>query len=354
MSQNLHIFIMAGGSGERFWPASRTATPKHLLRLLGEQTLLEQTVRRFEGIVPWDRIFVLTNAAQMDATRQAVPFLPADNIVAEPAKRDTAPAAALATAIAKARDPEAIAALFPADATIHDTEAFQRQLVDAAAFVARGDAILTFAIPPAFPSTGFGYLRLGLEVDKPAGSGICHVEKFVEKPNAERAKEFFSAGNFGWNAGMFLWKVQTFLEECAKQQPELEAFINGFPVDGQPDAVTEYLARVFPELPKVSVDYAIMENARSVVAAKAEFDWDDVGSWTALPKHLGQNAQKNTFQGSIVEVGAENNIVVAQTRTVALCGVKDLVVVETEDAILVCHRDSVEHIKKLPLPPELK
>ena len=354
MKNKLHIFIMAGGSGERFWPASRTTTPKHLLRLLGEQTLLEQTARRFEGIVPWDRVFVLTNAAQVDASRKALPFLPAKNIVAEPAKRDTAPAAALATAIAQAHDPEAIAALFPADATIHDTAAFQRQLVDAAAFVARGDAILTFAIPPAFPSTGFGYLRLGSEVETPAGSGICHVEKFVEKPNAEMAQDFFSAGSYGWNAGMFLWKVQTFLEECAKQRPELAAFINGFPADGQADAVTEYLARVFPELPKVSVDYAIMENARSVVAAKAEFDWDDVGSWTALPKHLGKNAQDNTFQGSVVQVGAENNIVVAQGRTVALCGVKDLVVVETADAILVCHRDSVEHIKKLPLPPELK
>ena len=354
MKNKLHIFIMAGGSGERFWPASRTTTPKHLLRLLGEQTLLEQTARRFEGIIPWERVFVLTNAAQVDASRKALPFLPAENIVAEPAKRDTAPAAALATAIAKARDPEAIAALFPADATIHDTEAFQRQLVDAAAFVARGDAILTFAIPPAFPSTGFGYLRLGSEVERQAGSGICHVEKFVEKPNAERAQEFFSAGNYGWNAGMFLWKVQTFVEECAEQQPELAAFISGFPADGRADAVAEYLARVFPELPKVSVDYAIMENARSVVAAKAEFDWDDVGSWTALPKHLGKNAQDNTFQGSVVQVGAENNIVVAQGRTVALCGVKDLVVVETADAILVCHRDSVEHIKKLPLPPELK
>jgi mannose-1-phosphate guanylyltransferase len=345
---------MAGGSGERFWPASRAATPKHLLRLLGEQTLLEQTARRFEGIVPWDRIFVLTNAAQLDATRQAVPFLPAGNIVAEPAKRDTAPAAALATAIAKARDPEAIAALFPADATIHDTEAFQRQLVDAAGFVAMGDSILTFAIPPAFPSTEFGYLRLGSEVETPAGSGICVVEKFVEKPNTDRAKEFFSAGNYGWNAGMFLWKVQTFVEECAKQQPDLEKFINGFPSDGQPDAVSKYLAQVFPELPKVSVDYAIMENACSVVAAKAEFDWDDVGSWTALPKHLGKNEQENTFQGSVVEVGAENNIVVAQGRTVALCGVKDLVVVETADAILVCHRDSVEDIKKLPLTVEFK
>jgi len=237
-----------------FGPPAAQPHPSTSLRLLGGQTLLEQTVRRFEGIVPWDRVLVLTNAAQLDTTRQAVPFLPADNIVAEPAKRDTASAAALATAIAKARDPEAIAALFPADATIHDTATFQTQLLEPAGFVAMGDSILTFAIPPAFPSKSFGYLRLGCEVEKPDACAFCHVEKFVEKPNAERAQEFFSAGNYGWNAGMFLWKVQTFLEKWAKQQPELAAFINGFPADGQADAVTEYLARVFSELPKVSVD----------------------------------------------------------------------------------------------------
>ncbi len=354
MKNNLHIFIMAGGSGERFWPASRTATPKHLLRLLGEQTLLEQTIRRFEGAVPMDRIFILTNAAQVEATRETMPFLNPANIIAEPAKRDTAPAAALATALALSRHPDAIAGLFPADAMIHNTDAFQRQLQIAAQFVDQNDSIFTFAIPPTHAATGFGYLRLGSPVD-PAGAGcIFQVEKFVEKPNAKKAIEFFGDRCYGWNAGMFLWKAKTFLAECQAQQPELADFISQFPISPVAGDLKNRLAATFPLLPKISVDYAIMENARSVVASKAEFDWDDVGSWTALPNHLGKDEQNNTLQGSVVELASSNNIVVAQSRTVALCGVNNLVVVETPDAILVCHRDAVESIKKIPIPQHLK
>ncbi|MCX8492793.1 MAG: sugar phosphate nucleotidyltransferase [Chthoniobacterales bacterium] len=347
----LHVFIMAGGSGERFWPASRTATPKHLLKLLGDQTLLEQTVRRFEGIIPFDRIFILTNVAQIEATLAAVPFLPTDNIIAEPAKRDTAPAAALATGIARSRNSDAIVGLFPADAMIHDTAAFRRQLTEATEFVAGNPSILTFSITPTHASTGFGYLQLGKPIAAPGSTHIVCVERFVEKPDADRAQEFLQGKKHGWNAGMFLWQAETFLDECRKQHPELEQFILGFPNTG---ALTDYLAEAFPKLPKISVDFAIMEKATSVVAAIAEYDWDDVGSWTALPDHLGKDAQENTLQGRVVTLDAGRNIVVAGKRTIALCGVSDLVVVETDDAVLVCHRNAVQQIKNLPLPPELK
>lgn len=347
----LFVFIMAGGSGERFWPSSRTATPKHLLRLLGEQTLLEQTIRRFENVVPLEQVFVLTNAAQLESTLAAVPFLPPANIIAEPAKRDTAPAAALATGIALSRRKDALVALFPADAMIHDTATFGRQLGEAAAFVADHPSIITFSITPTHPSTGFGYLQLGTTVPSAGTTRFVTVDCFVEKPDAARAKEFFEAKKHGWNAGMFLWQGATFLGECAKHQPELEQFILGFP---SPEAVPSYLAEVFPTLPKISVDYAIMEKAASVVAAVAEYDWDDVGSWTALPAHLGHDDHANTLRGPVVTLDASHNIVLAGKRTVALCGVKDLVVVETADAVLVCHRDAVQKIKNLPLPPELK
>ena len=160
----LFVFIMAGGSGERFWPSSRTATPKHLLKLLGDQTLLEQTVRRFEGVVPLNRIYILTNVAQVESTIAALPFLPSANIIAEPAKRDTAPAAALATGIALRQRPDALVALFPADAMIHDTATFRRQLTEAAGFVGINSSILTFSIMPTHASTGFGYLQLGSEI----------------------------------------------------------------------------------------------------------------------------------------------------------------------------------------------
>ncbi len=347
----LFVFIMAGGSGERFWPASRTATPKHLLKLLGDQTLLEQTVRRFEGVVPFEQIFILTNVAQIEATKDAVSFLPAANIIAEPAKRDTAPAAALATGIAKSRRSDAIVALFPADAMIHDTVTFGRQLQEAVTFVSKNPSILTFSITPTHASTGFGYLQLGAVVPSNNSTRIVAVERFIEKPDTDRAQEFFIGKKHGWNAGMFLWQADTFLSECRKHQPELEKFILGFPASG---SLADYLAETFPKLPKISVDFAIMEKAASVVAAISEYDWDDVGSWTALPDHLGQDAQGNTLRGPVVTLNSGRNIVIAGKRTIALCGVSDLVVVETDDAVLVCHRNAVQDIKNLPLPPELK
>lgn len=348
----LFVFIMAGGSGERFWPSSRTATPKHLLRLLGEKTLLEQTIRRFANVVPLDQVFVLTNTAQLESTLAAIPFLPASNIIAEPAKRDTAPAAALATGIALSRKKDALVALFPADAMIHDTATFGRQLGEAASFVADHSSIVTFSITPTHPSTGFGYLQLGKPLPSGGKTRFVTVDRFVEKPDEARAKEFFEGKKHGWNAGMFLWQGATFLGECAKHQPELEKFILGFPKEE--GGRVPYLAEVFPTLPKISVDYAIMEKALSVVAAVAEYDWDDVGSWTALPAHLGHDDHANTLRGPVVILDASHNIVLASKRTVALCGVKDLVVVETADAVLVCHRDAVQNIKNLPLPPELK
>lgn len=352
--ERLQVFIMAGGSGERFWPASRAATPKHLLKLLGDRTLLEQTVRRFEGVVPFEQIFVLTNAAQLEATLAAVPFLPAANIIAEPAKRDTAPAAALATGIALTRRPDAIVALFPADAMIHDVPGFQRQLREAAGFVAEHSSILTFSIPPTHASTGFGYLQLGEELPSSGSTRIVSVERFVEKPDADRAEEFFLGKRHGWNAGMFLWQVQTFLTECHNNAPELAHFIEGFPPSASAESITSYLAQNFPKLPKISVDFAIMERAEKVVAVIAEYDWDDVGSWTALPDHLGKDAQENTFQGKVITLDSGRNIVIAGKRTIALCGVSDLVVIETDDAVLVCHRNAVQKIKNLPLPPELR
>ena len=347
----LFVFIMAGGSGERFWPSSRTSTPKHLLKLLGDQSLLEQTVRRFEGVIPLERIFILTNVAQVESTIAALPFLPAANIIAEPAKRDTAPAAALATGMALRQRPDAIVALFPADAMIHDTASFRRQLSDAATFVGVNSSILTFSITPSHASTGFGYLQLGSPVQAEGTTRFVTVERFVEKPDADRAEVFFQGKKHGWNAGMFLWQAETFHAECGKHQSELAAFI----LEIQKTAdLKAFLAEAFPKLPKISVDFAIMEKAASVVAAIAEYDWDDVGSWTALPKHLGKDAEENTLRGSVVTLDSGRNIVVAGKRTVALCGVSDLVVVETEDAILVCHRNAVQQIKNLPLPPELK
>jgi len=352
----LIIFIMAGGSGERFWPLSRIHTPKHLLKLLGKKTLLEQTLERFETIVPSEQIFILTNEAQHATTIAALPHHPPQNIIAEPAKRDTAPAAALATAIALRQNKSSIVGLFPADAMIHDVATFRHQLLEAAQTAATHPALFTFSIKPHHPSTSFGYLELG-EKHEPLLTKRTHfhkVHQFVEKPNLAKAEEFFRGQRHGWNAGMFLWQAESFLEECRRQQPELASFIERFSTDSSPEKL---LRDDFAQLPKISVDYAIMEKAKQVVAAIAEFDWDDVGHWTALPKHLGLDEKGNTIQAppeKILLHEANNNIIVSEGKTVALCGVKDLVVVQTTDALLICHRDAVENIKKLPVPEELK
>jgi Mannose-1-phosphate guanylyltransferase len=335
---------MAGGSGERFWPLSRSKTPKHLLRLLSDRTLIEMTARRLEGLIAWERVYVLTNAAQAAAVRAELPFVPEGNIIAEPEKRDTAPACALATGLARARDPQAICALLPADAMIHNIPIFQKQLATAAQTAASRDALVVFAIPPTFPATGFGYLHLGDEDGE-----TCRVLRFVEKPDLPTANAYLRSGQYAWNAGMFLWRSEVFQREVERLVPALGKFIEDFPA-GDPSA---YLAERFSALPKISVDYAVMEKASEVQAVRAKFDWDDVGSWTALPEHLGHDDDGNTLRGEVVQHESSNNVAVSSGRLIALCGVENLVVVETPDAILVCHRDAVQDIKKLqPLLPK--
>jgi mannose-1-phosphate guanylyltransferase len=352
MSAPSHYYacILAGGSGERFWPMSRAHKPKHLLKLLSERTLLEETARRLEGVVPPENIFVLTNEAQLEGIRAALPGVPPAQIVAEPARRDTAPAAALATALVRARDPRGVVAILAADAYIRNQERFTVQLRAAFEWADQNPSLLTFAITPSHPSTGFGYLELGPALGAPGPGGqFRSVRRFVEKPDAATAEGYLKHGAFAWNAGMFVWQAAAFLREAEAHAPELAGFIRDFPA-GSPAA---YLAARFPALPKISVDYAIMEKAAQVATLVADFDWDDVGLWTALPKHLATDAQGNSVRGPVMVTGASGNIAVSNGRVIALCGVKDLVVVETADAILVCHRDAVQDIKKLhPLLPK--
>lgn len=334
---------------------SRKSTPKHLLRLLGEETLLEQTVRRFEKVVPQERIFILTNEAQLEAAREVLPHHPKENIIAEPAKRDTAPAATLATAWALRHDPHAIVGLFPADAMIHDAATFGQQLLEAAAMAQRSSALMTFSIKPTYPSISFGYLDLGTPLPKEKNEITTFriVQQFVEKPPLAKAEKFCTSGHHGWNAGMFLWKGKAFFQECQRQQPLLASFLEKLTRSDTPQKV---IAHDFSQLPKISIDYAIMEHATNVIAAVAAFDWDDVGHWTALPRHLGVDEKGNTFVPSekVIVYEASNNIVVSSEKSIALCDVHDLVIVETAEALLICHRDSVEKIKLLPLPEELR
>ena len=344
---------MAGGSGERFWPLSRKAKPKHLLKLVSSKTLLEETVLRLKPLArnP-SHLLILTNHEQIPGVRKALPHFPKSSLIPEPAKRDTAPAAALATALALRTHPDAVLALFPADAVIRKAPIFQAQLAAAARAAHSSPSFVALGIKPSYPATGFGYLHLGRKtLPQIKGGPFLCVRRFVEKPSLAKAKAFLKSRQYAWNAGIFVWKASTFLSEARRQQPALARFIEKFPKRG---AYASYLKREFPKLPKISVDYAIMEGAKSVLAVKASFPWDDVGSWTALPAHLPTDKKGNTFRGHITALDSQDTLAIAEGgRQVALLGTQNLVVVDTPDALLICPKEQVQEVKKLlPLLPD--
>ena len=349
------LFIMAGGSGERFWPLSRKAKPKHLLKLVSSKTLLEETVLRIKPLASKpSHLLILTNHEQIPGIRKALPRFPKSSLIPEPAKRDTAPAAALATALALRNNPDAILALLPADAVIGKAPIFRSQLATAARAAAASPSFVTLGIRPSFPATGFGYLHLGQKTLRSLRGGpFLRVRRFVEKPSLAKAKAYLRSGQYAWNAGIFVWKASTFLAEARRQQPALARFIERFPKRG---SYASYLKREFPKLPKISVDYALMEGARSVLALKASFPWDDVGSWSALPSHLSTDKRGNTFRGNVLSLDCRNTLALAEGgRPITLLGTENLVVVDTPDALLVCPKNRVQEVKKLMglLPTEV-
>ncbi len=352
------VLILAGGSGERFWPLSRRARPKQLLKLLSENSLLEDTLARLTGFVPPERILILTNEDQEAAVREMLPHLPSENIVAEPAKRDTAAAIALAVGWVARRDPGATMLVLPADHVIRDTAAFQRDLAAAAAAAEQTGALVTIGLKPTWACPGFGYIELGEPVKMdgtiPGSPAIFNVSRFREKPAPELAQVFFDSGNYRWNAGMFAWTLPAVLRELSAQIPALADFVSQ--VRSAKDfAVT--LTEKFPHLPKISIDYAIMENAARVLVLEAGFDWNDVGSWIAVAGYLPKDEHDNAANCSLTTLDARENIVFSdRPGAITLLGVSDLIVVQTHDATLICSRHEAERIKLLTakVAPELQ
>ena len=356
-SHPLYVLILAGGSGERFWPLSRRSRPKQLLALFSEQTLLQSTVSRLSGLVETAHILILTNQDQEAGVRALLPHLPAENIVAEPAKRDTAAAIALAVGWVAARAPGATMVVLPADHLIQDTAGFQRTLRTAAAAAEESGELVTIGIAPTWACPGFGYIEQGAPVtlsSRTDGPGVFNVTRFREKPTAEAAATFLQQGNFRWNAGMFIWTVAAIREALERDAPELGDYVQRL---SKGEDFSTMLAEVFPKLPKISVDYAIMEKAPRVLMVEAAFDWDDVGTWTAVAKYLPSDEAGNLSNSPLQTLESSGNIVFSEQRpVVALLGVHDLIVVQTKDALLVCARSESEKIKQLvaQVPPALQ
>jgi mannose-1-phosphate guanylyltransferase len=345
----LHAIIMAGGSGTRFWPKSRRDRPKQLLRLTGDQTMLQQTVARIEPLVARERILIVTGADQAEATRCQLADLPAENVICEPAPRDTAPCVGLAASIVLARDPAATMIVMPADHVIEPTSAFLAT-VRAAVSVIESDpnVLITFGIKPTRPETGYGYIERGPIVETRGGIPVHKVVQFREKPDRETAERFLAAGNFAWNSGIFVWRAETILSEIRTHRPDLADGLEPIRRAIGTPAADATLQHEFPRLVRVPIDKAVMEHSRHVRVLEVPYEWNDVGDWRAVASLLNHDAAGNATQGNVVTRDTNGSIIIADDNgLVATLGIDDLVVVHSGNATLVARKDQLDKLKAL-------
>lgn len=354
-ADDLVVVIMAGGAGTRFWPASTEEKPKQFLRFFGERTLLQQTFDRVKGLVPAERVLVLTGARFTGLCKEQLPELPGENIVGEPMRRDTAAAVALAGVLVQRRFGDKVMAVLTSDQLIEPDDEFQKTLISAARGAATGQALYTFGITPTHPATGYGYLELGGALGDDDGVKHFPLTRFVEKPDRKTAESYLAEGTFVWNSGMFVWRTSSLLSEFERQLPaHLEHLGANIASDGS--VTEEGLAKGFEPLEKVSVDYGIMEKAQAVRAVSSTFSWSDVGSFASLADHLPKDGDANAHRGELRTLDANGNVVFCDddSEQVALIGVSDMVVVRAGKRTLVVPASRCEDIKKLvsALPPE--
>ena len=325
--------ILAGGSGERFWPLSTPERPKQFLRVFGGASLIRQAVSRLDGLVSSKDVFVVTTKSLVAATRKELPEVPKGNIIGEPMRRDTGAAVALGVGLAAQRgrkprlqaegEDDPVVGFFSSDQMVAKPKEFRKVVKKAVALARRKDAIVTIGIKPDYPATCFGYIS-------------PKTRAFVEKPDAEKAKKYVKAG-YLWNAGMFIARASVFRGAFAAHAPELSCLTSG----------TNHLAALYSKLPKISFDYAVMEKAKNVEVVPGDFGWDDVGSFAAFDKYFPHDSRGNVREGPCNVVEAEGNICVARSARISLLGVKNLVVVTTPDAVLVADKSRLTDMKKL-------
>jgi len=346
---NLAVVIMAGGAGTRFWPVSTERRPKQFLQLFGDRTLLQLSYDRVAPLVPPERVLVLTNAAFVPLVREQLPQVPAANVIGEPLRRDTAAAVALAALICRRRFGDVTMAVLTADHLISPPELFRRTLLSAAGAAGAAAALYTFGIQPTYPATGYGYLQRGALVLDDDGVAHYQLRRFREKPDAETARQYVDSGEFYWNSGMFVWRVETILDELRAHLPDhLRHLEPAVAADGS-DAWAEELRRAFAELKPISIDFGVMEKAARVRCVASTFEWSDVGGWLALEELLPRDGAGNVHRGQVRAHAASGNLVFCedQDEMVALVGVSDLVVVRAGKRTLVVERGRTEEIKKL-------
>jgi mannose-1-phosphate guanylyltransferase len=346
---NYYALILAGGGGTRLWPVSRKNKPKQMLALTDDVTLFQMSVRRLLPLFPPERIFIITGETYVEAMKLDAPEIPAENFIAEPSARDSGPAVALGLAHIHYRDPSAIVAMVTADHHIADEERF-RQVLVAAYELANSDKIVTLGIQPSYAATGFGYIQRGTRYGTFNGFEAYKALKFTEKPSQLTAERFVASRQYSWNSGMFIWSAKRGLNEFQWQRPELAHRIGLIQEQiGQPDYEAT-LREQWPQITKISIDYAIMEKAENMMVIPVDIGWSDIGSWASLFDVLEKDGLNNCIRGALAEKYItlhSNGIMVRSDRLIVAIGVHDLIVIETEDVLMICHRDHTQSVKEV-------
>ena len=346
MTENYYALIMAGGGGTRLWPLSRKQTPKQLIPLVDDRTMFKTSIDRLAPLFTPDRILVVTGPQYVEQMKADVPEIPPENFIVEPHGRNTGPAAALAIGVVHKRNPDATIALLTADHHIGQEAKF-RDVLTAAYTVAQDDYIVTLGISPTFPSTGFGYIHQGEELCVVNGFDGYRVLGFKEKPDEVTATQFITSGSYSWNSGMFIWTSDLAMREFARQQPQMQAAIQELlPAVDTPD-YQPTLERIWEQMPALPIDIAVMEGAEKMAVFPVDMGWSDIGSWSALFGVHKLDEFGNSFTGADQIVLETRDSMVRSKRLIVTIGVKDLIVIDSDDALLICHRDNAQDVKKV-------
>jgi len=341
-----YALIMAGGFGTRLWPLSRRDHPKQSLALVGGRTMFEHAVDRIAPIFQPEQIFVVTGAEHVDSLAAQAPELPRENFIVEPQGRGTGPAIGLGAIHLLRQDPEAIMAVLTADHFIVDADRF-RQVLTAAAQVAEEGHLVTLGIAPSFPSTGYGYIKQGESLRGAEGFPVYRAERFTEKPTLETALHMVESGEYSWNSGMFIWRVERVMEEFQRQMPDFYVQLAQVETALGGTGYQPTLNRVWPEVVKQTIDYGVMEGAEDVAVIPVDIGWSDIGSWTSLSEILPTDREGNTIVGPHVGIDTRETVVFGGKRLIATIGLEGMVIVDTEDALLVCPRDREQEVRAI-------
>jgi len=340
----LFAIIMAGGVGSRFWPRSKKKIPKQLLKIFGENTMIQDTVERINSIVPNENILIVTNKVQKPGVQEQLPDIPEENIVVEPFGRNTAACIGLASIIIQQREPDAVTFVLPADHIIKDGDSFVNTLKVAANFAQNNPALVTIGIVPTRPETGYGYIQIDEESEN---QNVFKVLTFAEKPNYATAVNFINSGDFFWNSGMFIWKIETILNEIKQHMPDLYEGLHQIKEKiNSPEYLTA-LASIYGQLRRISIDYGIMEKSENVFLVKGKFNWSDVGSWEAVYQLGEKDKDGNVKTGTIYTDMVLDSYIYSPEKFTAVIGLDDIIVINCNDALLICKRDKAQDVKNI-------